>query len=109
MNAVPSLRAIVSLHEYAHQLETERSWRDVFFARKSDAVVADRDRTVIHIGRKDDGDLTAPAARKCMLERVRQQLIHDQTERNGDVDAEEDFVAAHVECDGVGDSVRFEK
>src|ERR1051326_8385971 len=87
--------------EAAHELQAERA--DALgnhVVGQADAVVAHRQAApaVAAVGELHH-DLAAPALGERMLERVEQQLVHDQAARHGRVDAEQHLVVDDGEKD----------
>src|ERR1044071_3120940 len=89
--------------EAAHELQAERAGGGGIFVGEADAIVAHGHAApaVAAVGQLDD-DLAAPAVGKGVLERVEQQLVHDQAARHGRVDAQQHLVAEDRELDARG-------
>src|ERR1043165_900429 len=87
--------------EAAHELQAERPGRVVRrIVGQSDAVVAHGHAApAVAAVRQLHDNLAARVVRKGVLQRVEQQLAHDQAARHRRVDAEEDFLVDHGEPD----------
>ena len=66
------------------------------------AVVAHREGDLVVVASDFDGEVASLAARKSMLQRIRNQLIDDQAARNGHADLQENILSARLEGDRLG-------